>query len=265
MTPMEPRHDLTFSRRSAVGLFGFGVAGFLAGCGDDKQNIPATAATTGSTDAAAGGSAVATPSETGGPFPADGTNDNGNGQVANVLADARSVRSDIRSDLDGSNTQDGALLNLTVNVIDTSGNPLAGHAVYIWHCNKEGQYSEYDSPMLGGDFSARSFLRGAQVTDDSGNVSFTTILPGRYRGRAFHIHFEVFSDAAYTNKVLTSQMAMDDAVVDELYAAAGYTTALGNVTTNARDGVFSDGVEHQLLDVSGDPAAGLTATFTAVV
>jgi hypothetical protein len=96
--------------------------------------------------------------------------------------------------------------------------------------------------MLGGDFTARSFLRGAQTTDANGAVTFTTILPGRYQGRAFHIH--------------------DDALIDALYAQAGYTKALGNETTNAHDSVFSDGVDHELLTMSGTVAAGLAATFT---
>ena len=33
------------------------------------------------------------------------------------------------------------------------GNPMKGAAVYVWHCNKEGEYSEYNTRMGGGDFS----------------------------------------------------------------------------------------------------------------
>ena len=194
-----------------------------------------------------------------------GSNDNGEGTVANVLADSRSVRSDIRSDLDGSNTQPGAAMNLAVSVVDPSGAPLAGRAVYVWHCNKEGEYSEYNTRMGGGDFSDRSFLRGVQVTDANGTVNFTSILPGRYQGRAFHIHFEVFGDETYAKKALTSQMAIDDDLITSIYTDAGYATGLRNVTTNAGDNVFGDGVEHQLLDVTGTASSGLTARFTAVL
>jgi protocatechuate 3,4-dioxygenase beta subunit len=172
------------------------------------------------------------------------------------------MRADIRSDLDGTNTQEGVPLTLTMRVVKVGGAPLVGGVVYVWHCSKAGEYSEYNSPMLGGDFTARSFLRGAQTTDANGSVTFTSILPGRYQGRAFHIHYEVYTDTGYGTRVLTSQLAVDDALIDALYAQAGYSKALGNETTNAQDNVFSDGVDHELLAMSGTVAAGLTATFT---
>jgi protocatechuate 3,4-dioxygenase beta subunit len=123
----------------------------------------------------------------------------------------------------------------------------------------------YNSSMLGGDFSERSFLRGVQLTDDRGEVTFTTILPGRYRGRAFHIHFAVYGDAAYGDLRLTSQMGMDDDLIESLYTDAGYTEGLQNETLNSRDNIFSDGFDHQLMTVAGEVATGLSATFTAVV
>lgn len=264
------------SRRRALTLFGLGSAAVLVGCSQGSDAVPGPsavaddgstgAATTAPTGDAASTAAptTATPSETGGPFPADGSNDNGDGATADVLHDPRAVRTDIRSDLDGSNTQDGAPLTLRTRVV-SGGAPLAGAAVYVWHCNRVGQYSGYSSRMLGGDFSDRSYLRGVQVTDDDGWVTFSTILPGRYPGRAFHIHFEVYSDASYTSKVLTSQMAVDDDLIDRLYSEAGYTESLSADTDNARDNVFADGVEHQLLTVTGDVASGLSAEFIAVV
>lgn len=62
-------------------------------------------------------------------------------------------------------------------------------------------------------------------------------------------------------------MAIDDDAVDQLYAAAGdtYATSLRNDTDNGQDNIFADGVEHQLLSVTGDVTAGLQAGFTAVV
>ncbi|MCB0954614.1 MAG: hypothetical protein KDB06_08335 [Ilumatobacter sp.] len=276
-----PNPTTSFGRRRFLGsVAGLTGAALLVACGkDDPAAGDSTAGTTATTGAAAATTAATattaagavldgtpTPSETGGPFPADGSNDNGEGTIANVLADGRSVRSDIRADLDGSNVQPGVPFELDVTVVDIAGAPLAGAAFYIWHCNRDGEYSEYNSPMLGGDFTDRSFLRGVQVTDTNGTASFSTILPGRYQGRAFHIHFEVYEDGTYAKRLLTSQMAMDDAQIDALYEQAdGYATALRNETTNARDGVFSDGVDHQLLTVTGDVTNGLTATFTAVV
>lgn len=228
----------------------------------------AGSATTAATTAAASGDLTVTPTETGGPFPADGSNDNGEGTKADMLADARTVRKDIRGDLDGSNVQPGVPMTLTMTVLDdTTGKALSGAAVYIWHCNAAGVYSQYNSRMLGGDYSERSYLRGVQITDANGIVNFQTILPGRYQGRAFHFHFEVFSDSTYKTKLLTSQIAVDDDQIDALYAEAGstYASALRNDTDNSADGVFRDGVDHQLMKLAGSVSSGLAATFTAVV
>jgi protocatechuate 3,4-dioxygenase beta subunit len=273
-------------RRRALSLLGLGGIGLIAAaCGSSSSGggTPATTAgeatttpagtpttpagtATGGTAAGTASDVVETPEETGGPFPADGSNDNGAGSVADVLADARIVRSDIRADLDGSTTQEGVPMSLTMDVVDSSGQALAGAAVYIWHCSRDGVYSAYSTRMNGGDYAGHSFLRGVQVTDDTGQVTFRTILPGRYSGRAFHIHFEVYADGTYADKLLTSQMGMDDDLIDSLYGAAdGYDSALRNDTDNARDNVFGDGVDHQLLAVSGDATSGITATFTAVV
>lgn len=83
--------------------------------------------------------------------------------------------------------------------------PLAGYAIYLWHCNRDGGYSMYSSGI-----TAENYLRGVQVTDSNGEVTFSTIFPGCYSGRWPHIHFEVYAslDAATTtpasNQVRTS-------------------------------------------------------------
>jgi hypothetical protein len=43
--------------------------------------------------------------------------------------------------------------------------------------------------------TAQTFLRGIQTTNSDGNVTFTTIYPGWYQGRATHIHVEVTINA----------------------------------------------------------------------
>ena len=268
-----PSHT-PFSRRRALALFGAAGTSILVACSDSADSTTATTGsgspettsgtttdslTTGSTDS------TPTPSETGGPFPSDGTNDDGSGATADVMHDPRAMRRDIRSNLDGSETQAGVPLTLRMRLVSKSV-PLAGAAVYVWHCNKDGAYSDYNSRMLGGDYSAYSFLRGVQVADADGRVEFQSILPGRYPGRAFHIHFAVYSDDGFGTRLLTSQMAIDDDLIDSLFAgASGYENSLQADTDNSQDNVFSDGVAHQLLTVTGDVASGLTADFTAVV
>jgi protocatechuate 3,4-dioxygenase beta subunit len=278
-------------RRRLLGLFGAAVgAAVVSACGGDESTASSTAApsstsgatatTTAATDATATTAAASattaasagtvdvdvTPSETGGPFPSDGSNDNGAGETANMLAKDGVIRSDIRADIGGANVQDGVPMTLTVTVLDAATDtPKAGAAVYVWHCNREGVYSQYDSPMLGGDYSDVTWLRGVQLADANGVVTFQTILPGRYQGRAAHIHFEVYSDDTYASSLLTSQMAFDDDQVDGLYEASGYRDALAADTDNADDGVFGDGVEDQLLTITGDVTSGLAATITVGV
>jgi protocatechuate 3,4-dioxygenase beta subunit len=292
------------SRRSALGAFAALGLGMLVACGDgDDAGSPSTTSTgTGSTAASRPSTTDATPStarssttaasrpstsavastsapattdyadfpeETNGPFPADGSNQNGNGEEANVLTDPRIVRSDIDANLDGSDAQPGIPMQLTINV-GSGGAPLAGAAVYIWHCTRDGNYSVYNSGMNGGDYSAATWLRGVQITDANGSVTFNTIFPGRYQGRASHIHFEVYTDGSYSDLLLTSQIGFDDDDADAVYATdSSYAGSLRNPTYNAQDNVFADGDGSQITDL-GDPTAigagaGLVATVAVGV
>lgn len=283
------------SRRRALGVLGGGLgAALLAACGSSSgSGTSATSATTaassGSTTAASSSSSAAAasssaattaaaastsaasaattaaataiewltpPTETGGPFPADGSNSNGAGGTANVLDKAGVVRTDMTGDLDGSNKQDGFAMNLTVKIGKKADqSPYAGAAVYVWHCNATGHYSQYSGNMNGGDFAARSFLRAVGIAGADGVVTFTSIMPGRYQGRATHVHFSVFTDSTLKTKLLTSQFAFDDAEADAIYKAhSAYSASLDNPTYNSRDGIFADGVNNQLLDLSGTDA-----------
>ncbi|MFZ9630091.1 MAG: hypothetical protein ACO3C1_12170 [Ilumatobacteraceae bacterium] len=270
---MTSTSDHFFDRRNFLVLAG--GATVLAACGGADSS--ATTGTSGTIDTGSaattvtdsstsvGGSSPAAcltpPSETSGPFPSDGSNSNGAGGTADALHDPRCVRRDIRSNFDGSDTQEGTPMTLTVYVNDSSCNPLVGAAVYLWHCSKEGAYSGYSSRMLGGNFADATWLRGVQVVDADGTVTFDTILPGRYSGRAAHIHFEVFADDTLEQSLLVSQMAFDDEGIDSLYEAAGYATSLQHDTDNADDHIFSDGVDQQLLTISGDGATAVTAAI----
>ncbi len=270
------------TRRRAMGLLGgMGVA-VLAGCVARDETVASDTVGSGSgapqastsTAALSLTSSVASsappvqpttvalpwltpPSETGGPFPANGSNQNGGGALANVLDKAAVFRSDMAADLDGSNRQAGIALTMQIRVGHTaSRTAFAGAAVYLWHCDVGGHYSAYGGGMNGGDFTSRSYLRAVGVTDAEGNVNFTSILPGRYQGRAAHIHFMVFSDRTLATRLLTSQFAFDDSEIDALYGTNPvYAANLRNATYNSRDNVFNGGVENQLLDLSGTTAA----------
>jgi protocatechuate 3,4-dioxygenase beta subunit len=159
-------HDLPLliSRRRALAALAGAVA--LAACGGSDE----PAATTTQT--------AEIPDETAGPFPGDGSNG------PDALAESGVVRSDIRSSIgDASGTAEGVPTTVELKLLDVAagGTPLAGAAVYVWHCTRDGAYSMYD-----GAAAAENYLRGVQESDADGKLSFTTIFPGAYSGRWPH-------------------------------------------------------------------------------
>src|SRR5688572_18706839 len=124
-------------RRRALALFGGTALAALAGCSAASTSTGSVATTA---TAAASGDVDVIPGETAGPYPADGSNG------ANVLTESGVVRSDIRSSFGSSTTTaEGVPLTVTLNLVAAGGDtPVEGAAVYIWHCNRAGQYSMYD-------------------------------------------------------------------------------------------------------------------------
>ena len=109
---------------------------------------------------------------------------------------------------------DAALdLRLVVSTVTEAGarQPLAGAQVDIWHCDALGVYS--DVRDRSSDTTGKKFLRGYQVSDDAGQVRFTTIYPGWYGGRAVHVHFKIRRPGAGGRiDEFTSQLYFDDAL-----------------------------------------------------
>ncbi len=283
-----PNHDrgLEFdlstmmSRRSLGMFFGAGgAAAALAACtpggsgstaGTTTPAATESAATTPAATASAPPSASPTltraiaecgaeiPEETAGPFPGDGSNG------PNVLAASGVVRQDITASFGtGSATAEGVPLTFTLTLLDNANGcvPLAGAAVYAWHCDREGRYSLYDSGL-----SNENYLRGVQEADANGQVTFSSVFPGAYSGRWPHIHFEVFesmSNATAAGQVLAvSQIALTKAACDDVYATPGYEDSAANMrrTTLQSDNVFrNDGGVHQLATMTGSAATGYTA------
>lgn len=246
------------TRRRMLGLIGagFGTA-VLAACGSDSGSAASSATSGGDTT-----SDGEIPEETNGPYPADGTND------VNVLDDSGIVRSDITSSLDGGTTVVGVPLTLTFNLVDmASGDaPFEGAALYAWQCDAGGKYSMYSSGV-----ENETYLRGIQVADTDGNLTFRTIVPGCYTGRWPHIHFEVYPDVdsatQVTNAIATSQLAFPADMLADVYALeeyAGSTENLAGVGTQiSDDDIFGEGDwSLQVPTVSGDVSGGYTASLT---
>ena len=203
------------------------------------------------------------PEETAGPYPGDGSNG------VNVLTQSGIVRSDIRSSFGSSTTIAQGVpttITLTVTDFDTGNTAAQGLAVYLWHCNREGLYSLY-SPGV----TNENYLRGVQVTDANGQVTFTSIFPACYSGRWPHIHFEVYpslaSATSAVNKIATSQMALPKAICDVVFATSGYGQSVTNLaqTSLATDNVFSDGATYETPTYSGDVTSGIALAMDVAV
>lgn len=224
--------------------------GDSTGAGDDTSGSGDTTAAGDSTD----GTCSTIPEETAGPYPGDGSN----GPDALALSDI--VRSDIRSSIGtASGTAAGIPMVLRLKVVDASGcAPLAGYAVYVWHCDRDGNYSMYTAPD-------ENYLRGVQVTDADGEVTFTSIFPACYSGRWPHVHFEVYASVdaidSASNAVATSQLALPAAACDEVFATTGYEDSVQNFASVSleSDMVFGDGAELETPTVTGDTTSGYVA------
>lgn len=250
------------SRRNAVvGLGLVGVGGYLA-----LRGFGAQANATGI--AADGSVCVADPTETAGPFPGDGTNSK-DGSTVNALQQSGIVREDIRPSFNGlTPVADGVQLDLVLTLVNVNAAcaPLAGHAIYLWHCDAEGVYSMYGK-------TDRNYCRGVGITDAAGQLTFTTVFPACYDGRWPHIHFEVFADAAAAstgdNSLLISQFALPEDVSDAVYAADPlYAASIGNMggVSLASDMVFADNTAEQVaaqtMVMTGDVGAGFRGVAT---
>ena len=279
------RQGLLGRRRLLAAFGGLGASAALVACGTDPStttietggDAPAGAPPTGGPGGGQGGGQGGTgaessvevaegeiPEETAGPYPGDGSNG------VNVLAESGVVRSDITSSFgDASGVADGVPVTVRMKVYDLSGDdatPLAGAAIYLWHCDAAGDYSMYSEAVVD-----ENYLRGVQVADADGRVEFTSIFPGCYSGRWPHMHFEVYeSEAAatsYSNKLRTSQLALPQDVSEDVYADARYSGSAANLAAISldSDNVFSDGYSLQMASVIGSVDDGYTVTLNVPV
>ena len=267
------RHDMnalmpqTLDRRRGLRWLGGAALGAVAtlsllACGGSTDDEDATTSVTG-------GSCSVIPTETAGPYPADGSV--ASGQRLNALTLAGIVRSDIRSSVgSASGTALGVPLTVVLTLVNAGSacEALAGRAVYLWHCTRDGGYSMYS-----GGHTQENYLRGIQVSDSHGQVRFTTIFPGCYSGRWPHIHFEVFQSLAIATDASVvsdhgkvSQLALPAIACDQIYGvAAGYAASVAHYASIslASDNVFgNDSAAHQVATVTGSVDAGYLARLT---
>lgn len=226
--------------RNAVGLLG--AATLMNACKKDDDNTSNNNNNNG---------CITAPTEVEGPYPYPG------GESGNPLN-----RADITEG------QTGVPLALTFTVVNASNNcsVVANARVDIWYCNKDGYYSGYGNQTGGTlgtqDYTGQTWLRGYQLTDSNGQVTFNGIYPGWYQGRATHIHFEVF-----VNDILkkTGQIAFNETVSDTVHVSSLYAAHGVNTMRNTADGIFNNSatdLANETVTPTGDVGTGYSATHT---
>ena len=229
------------TRRQALRVLGLGTAALgLAACGNGSSS---------------GSASAEIPDETEGPYPGDGSNG------PDVLEQTGVVRRDIRSSFgQATGTADGVPMTLEMEIKDLAngGAPFVGVAVYVWHCDREGRYSLYSDGV-----TEENYLRGVQITDSDGKVSFDSVFPACYSGRWPHVHFEVFPDQASiaddSTIIATSQLALPQDASEAVYAQRGYETSVQNMAEVSLDDDHEfgdDGGGRQLATATGDVRTG---------
>jgi hypothetical protein len=113
-------------------------------------------------------------------------------------------------------------------------------------------YSQYGSQ------AGQTYLRGIQTTNANGEVTFTTIYPGWYQGRATHIHLEV-TIGGVSRKV--TQIAFPEGVNNTVHGTGVYASRGSNPISNTADNIFADSLASELVTPTGDPASGYAAAF----
>lgn len=242
-----------YSRREALATAakaGLGLAfGGLAGVGRAQQ-VTATSV-----------HLVASPVVTEGPF----------------FVDEHLLRSNLLEGATRVSVVNGLPLRLKFRVFRLNGDkyvPLKGAHVDVWHADAVGVYSDESNPMNHENTAGQKWLRGYQVSDAMGLVTFETIFPGWYESRATHIHFKI-RNVSETNKTaeFTSQLFFDDKVADKVFSSAPYKTRSQWSTYNRSDNIFmerqvdgSTAGSHLLLSLSGHPSGrGYAAEFNVAL
>jgi protocatechuate 3,4-dioxygenase beta subunit len=147
--------------------------------------------------------------------------------------------------------------------------PLSGAVVDVWQTDGLGLYSNVGHDLQTVDTTAQTFLRGHQVTDESGYVEFDTVVPGwelvpapeplKVLRRTTHIHVKVFHE----RQVVTTQLYLPDPLLDELYAGVEPYKSHRQMTAPGLDRYYERVRNHEDLIFPTDQARPLEVERSA--
>ena len=167
-----------------------------------------------------------------------------------------------------SGTAAGVPLNIVLTIVSASTcAPLAGRAVYLWHCDREGRYSLYTQGVTN-----QNYLRGVQESEREWPGHVPVDLSRLLRGTLAAHPLRGVSQAcrrrpARTTRPRRHRSRCRKTANDLVYATSGYEHSIRNAAqvTLASDNVFSDGSALELATTTGDVTSGFTATLTVAI
>ncbi len=124
--------------------------------------------------------------------------------------------------------------------------------------------------MYSSGIAGQNYLRGVQVTDANGEVTFTTIFPGCYPGRWPHMHFEIYRslrarDIGHECRSRIAASRCRRACCSTVYTQSqlypGSTQNLSQITLNSDNVSGNDGGVLQIATTTGDNTNGYAATL----
>jgi protocatechuate 3,4-dioxygenase beta subunit len=219
------------TRRQVLGMVGGLGLALVPGCSPDSGSGSGSGSGSEPTTT---GTAASTAGAAAGPSAAAGTTCN----LASEVTQGPFWLTDHPEVADLVQDRQGVPLTLTLTVVDTACEPVGGAKVDIWHCDATGDYAGVGAGGGTGGAATRTssenWLQGFQTAGRDGSVTFRTIYPGWYQGRAVHIHLKVFVGG---DEVHTGQLFFPDDLSRTVFANAPYRGEPS--TLNSEDGIFT--------------------------
>ena len=231
------------TRRKALGMLAAVGAATVVGCSSANVSGTSGSGTTTTTGSSSSASCVLTPELTIGPY----------------FVDENLNRSDLTTNTSDANVTQGVPLSLQMTIVkftSTGCNALQGARVDVWHADAGGVYSDEAVENTVG----QTYLRGYQITDANGQVTFKTIYPGWYSGRTVHIHVMVrtFSSPGAVASETTTQLFFDDTLTDQIFANAPYNSRGQRNTRNSQDNIYNSATQLSLQSSRSGYAGAIT-------
>jgi protocatechuate 3,4-dioxygenase beta subunit len=145
-----------------------------------------------------------------------------------------------------SSNQSGYKVIYKLKIQNKNCKPIPNLTISLWQANSQGQYS-----------LVKNSLRGNQLTNKQGLVTFESIFPGWYPTRAAHLHVKILSQ---DQTVLSTQLFFPQELVDKIYQTKPYLTKGKEQISKENDQIYQS--LPNLITMRYTAPKTLTATLT---